>query len=73
MRLGAILDEGQAVGIADPLDGVDRRGLAIEMDGDDRLGFLRDFLLDLGGIDMEIFVDIHEYGPGAGLGDRFGR
>ena len=35
------------------------------------LVFGRDLRLDLGRIDVEILVDVHEDGPGAGLADRF--
>lgn len=57
---------------ADLLDGFDVRRLAEDMDGDNGLRFLRDPRFDLRRVDVEILVDVHKDGPGAGLGDRFG-
>ena len=48
------------------------RRLAEEVDRDDRLGLRGDLGLDLGRIDVEVLVDVHEDGHGAGLADRLG-
>jgi hypothetical protein len=73
MRLGTILDEEEAAPVADLLDGSDVHRLPEEVDRDDRLGLPGDLRFDAGRVDMEISVEVDEYGPGARLADRLGR
>ena len=72
MGLGTVLDEIELVFFAYRLDSLDVRRLSEDMDGDDGLGLFRDLRLDLGRVDVEVLVDVHENGSGPGLGDRFG-
>ena len=71
MGLRAVLDEMELVPVADGLDGLDIHGLSEDVDGDDGLGPGRDLGLDQLRIDVEVLVDVHEDGFGAGLADGF--
>ena len=73
MGLGAVLDQQQAVAIAEGPDPLHGGRLAVKVHSDHGAGSLGDRRLDAVGIKAGLMPHIHERGPGADAGDRFGR
>ena len=69
--LGSIFDDDEVMAAGDVQDGVEIRGLAMQVHRQDRLGAVGDRRLDLGDVHVEgVGVNVDEHRAGAGVVDR---